>query len=136
MKYKIIPDLTSDVMFEAYGADIKELFANAAEALFSIICQPDRIGQADSRMIEASGNGYEDLLFNWLQELIAAVDIEVMFFSRFEILELDQNHVIARCYGEDAKPEKGGTVVKAVTNYGYKLEKTESGWIARVALDI
>ena len=36
MKYKFIDSLTSDVMFEAYGKTFKELFENAALALFSI----------------------------------------------------------------------------------------------------
>ena len=36
-KYKFIEGLTSDVMFEAYGKDLKELFSNAAEAMFSVI---------------------------------------------------------------------------------------------------
>ena len=39
MKYKILEDLTSDVMFEAYGKDLKEVFSNAAQALLSIICK-------------------------------------------------------------------------------------------------
>ena len=47
-KYRFIDDLTSDVMFEAYGKDLRELFENAAEALFSVICQVgevQRVGQ-------------------------------------------------------------------------------------------
>ena len=42
-KYKFIDDLTSDVLFEAYGKDLKELYANAAEAMFSIICQTEKV---------------------------------------------------------------------------------------------
>jgi len=42
-KYKIIDDLKSDVMFEAFGKNLKELFENAAEALFSIICDVSSI---------------------------------------------------------------------------------------------
>jgi len=33
-------------------------------------------------------------------------------------------------------PEKGETVVKAVLYYGFRLEKTEKGYKARVGLDI
>ena len=35
--------------------------------------------------VEVKGEDKEDLLFNWLQEIIAAVDIEEKFFSKFEI---------------------------------------------------
>ena len=37
MKYKFVEDLTSDVMYEAYGKDLKELFENAAKGMFHII---------------------------------------------------------------------------------------------------
>ena len=42
-KYKFLDDITSDVMFEAYGKDLKELFENAAEALFSVICKIKKV---------------------------------------------------------------------------------------------
>jgi SHS2 domain-containing protein len=135
-KYRFIEDLTSDVMFEAYGKDLRELFENAAEAMFSVICQPGKVGQGGSREVEVSGRDGKDLLHNWLQELIALVDTEGMFFSRFEIREISPTGLKATVYGEDASPEKGETVVKAVTYYKFKFEKTKSGYVARVSLDI
>ena len=87
MKYKFIDDLTSDVMFEAYGKDMKEVFENSAEAMFTVICQVDKVGQGKSRKVEVKGKDEKELLLNWLQELIALVDTEGMFFSRFEIKE-------------------------------------------------
>ena len=136
MKYRFVEDLTSDVLFEAYGKELKELFTNAALALFSVICQIDKIGDKEEKGIEVSADNLEDLLFNWLQELIAIVDTENLFFSRFEILELNDKHLKAKCYGEPAKPEKGGTVVKGVTYYKYKFEKVKEGYKVRVSLDI
>lgn len=136
MKYKFIEDLTSDVMFEAYGKDLKELFSNAAEALFSIICQIDKIEHKKTKEVEVKGKNLEDLMFNWLQELIVLVDTDEMFFSKFEILEINENRLKARCHGELIIPEKGETVVKSVTYYKYKFEKTKDGYRVRVALDI
>ncbi|MFH1445102.1 MAG: archease [Nanoarchaeota archaeon] len=136
MKYKFIEDLTSDVMFEAYGKDLKELFQNAAEAMFSVICQMDKVRPKKSMEIEAEANSKEELMIAWLQELIAAVDTKEMFFSKFEITEIDEKHIKAKVYGEDADPTKGETVVKAVTYYKYKLEKTPKGFVTRVSLDI
>ena len=135
-KYKFIEDLTSDVMFEAYGRDLKEVFTNAAEAMFSIICQTDKIKPEKAVDITAKAGSAKELMIDWLQELIAAVDTEEMFFSKFEILEIDENHIKAKIYGETVTPEKGETVVKAVTYYKYKFEKTDKGYLARVSLDI
>jgi SHS2 domain-containing protein len=136
MKYKFIEDLVSDVMFEAYGKDLPELFANAAMALFSVICQIDKVSQKEVREIEVSAENLEDLMFNWIQELIITVDTEGLFFSRFEITEIDEKHLKARCYGQEASPEFGETVVKAITYYKYKLERTKEGYKVRITLDI
>ena len=56
--------------------------------------------------------------------------------SKFKVKEIDEKHVIADCYGEPISHEKGGTVVKAVTMYKYKFEKTKQGYKVRVSLDI
>ena len=84
MKYKFVEDLTSDVMFEAYGRDLKELFENAAEALSSVIAQTSRLKENVVKDIMVEGDDVKDLMVNWLQELIARVDVEGLFFRRFE----------------------------------------------------
>jgi len=135
-KYRFIDDLTSDVMFEAYGKDLKEVFANAAEAMFTVISQIKKVKPEKSVEIEARAENASKLMIAWLQELIAAVDIQGMFFSKFEILEISEKRIKARCWGEKASQEKGETVVKAVTYYKFLFEKGEEGYRTRVALDI
>ena len=75
MKFKFIEDLTSDVMFEAYGKDLKELFVNSAVALFSVICKIDNVKASKEVLVSVKGSNLEELLINWLQKLIAIVDI-------------------------------------------------------------
>jgi len=136
MKYKFIDSLTSDVMFEAYGKTLKELYENAALALFSVICKIDQIEQKEFNEYTFKAKDAEGLMLNWLQGLIAIVDTEQKFFSKFEIVEIDETHLIAKCYGEPIKPELGETVVKAVTYYKYKFEQTKKGYKVTVSLDI
>ena len=59
-----------------------------------------------------------------------------MFFSKFEIEELEKNKIKAVAYGEPITPEKGETVVKAVTYHKFRLEETKDGLMATVSLDI
>ena len=135
-RYKFIEDLTSDVLYEAYGKDLKELFENAALALLSVICQIDKVKAEKAEEFEMKGEDLESTMFNWLQGIIAIVDTEGMFFSKVKVAEVDENHIRAKLYGEIAKPELGETVVKAVTYYKYKLEKTKEGYKVTVSLDI
>lgn len=135
-KYKFFDDMTSDVIFEAYGETLKDVFTNAAEAMFHFICKADQIETKEERKIEVEAETKEDLMVNWLQSLIAAVDIEEMFFSKFTITAISDTKLTAFIYGEPVSPEKGETVVKAVTYHQFKFEKTPEGYKARVSLDI
>jgi len=136
MKYKFIDDLTSDILFEAYGGGLKELFVNAASALFSVICQIEKIRPKLKREVEVRGEGIKDLMFNWLQELISLADLEGMFFSKFKVIKIDGKHLKAECYGEGITKGKGGTLVKGVTYHKFGVEKTKSGYKVTVSLDI
>lgn len=135
-KYKFLDNITSDVAYEAYGKDLKEVFENAALALFSIICKIDKVKADKKEKFEVKAEKAEDLMFNWLQSLIAIVDTEEMFFSKFDVKVIDETHLIAECYGEPIKPELGETVVKAVTMYKYKFEKIDNGYKVTVSVDI
>lgn len=137
MKYKFIDSITSDVLFEAYGKDLKELFENSAEALFSVICKIDKVKpvKKEKFQMKAEGN-IKDLMINWLHGLIAAAEVEEMFFSKFKVLEIDENHVIAEVFGEGISPKTGNTVVKAVTYHKFSLEKGKNGYVVSVTLDI
>jgi SHS2 domain-containing protein len=136
MKYKFIDDLTSDVVFEAYGKGLNELFENAAFALFSVICQVEKIKPEIEKGIEVEGKDVKDLMFNWLQKLIEVVDIDNLFLSKFKVKDIEKTRMKAVCQGEEANPEKGGTLVKAVTYYKFNLEKTKKGYKVTVSLDI
>ena len=135
-KYRFIDDLTSDVMFEAYGKDLKELFENAAGAMFTVICETRDVEADEFRDVEVTGKNAEELMMNWLTELIAMVDIEEMFFSRFEISEINEKDLKARVFGESTSREKGGTVVKAVTYHKYSIKKDKKGYSVSIVLDI
>ncbi len=141
-RYRIVEDLTSDVMFEAYGESLPEVLENAAEAMCSVICDLDSVEQKESRELEVRAETLKDLMVAWLQEVIATVDVEEMFFSRFEVLEVSGQDgsgpctMKARIWGEAMSPEKGGTVVKAVSYHKYLFEEGADGWKARVVLDI
>jgi len=135
-RFRFVDDLTSDVMFEAYGKDLKEVFENAAFALFNVMFQVGRIKPERKIEVSITADDVEELMISWLQELISRSEIEGMFFCKAEIHEIDEKHIRASVYGEPADPSKGETLVKAVTYYGFSFEKTDDGYRARVSLDI
>ncbi len=135
-QYKFIDKITSDVMFEAYGKTLAELFENSALAMFSVICDISQISTDRFIEVEVKGDSLEDLMVSWLQELIAFVDIHEMFFSRFEVEHADEKTIRAKIYGEPVTPEKAGVLVKGVTYYKLKVENEKGIYKATVSLDI
>jgi SHS2 domain-containing protein len=136
MKYKFIDIITSDVLYEAYGKSLKELFENSAEALASIQCKIAEVEAKEPRLIELKADSLDELMIAWLQQIIASVDTEEMFFSKFDVQDISEKKLKAEIWGESISPEKGGTVVKAVTYYKFKLEKIKDKFKATISLDI
>ena len=136
MKFKIIDEVTAEIGFESYGKNPKELFENSALALFTIMCDIKKVKPSRSEKISLKADNLQELMFSWLQQLIALVDIEEMFFSKFKINKINEKQLEATIYGEEVSPRKGKIVVKSVTNHRFKVEKNNKGYKATVVLDI
>ena len=60
----------------AYGADLKQLFANTARGLFSLITGLDAIAVKEKHKIQVNAPDREALLVNWLNELIYLCEVK------------------------------------------------------------
>ncbi len=135
-RFEVI-DHTADIGIAAYGADLKEAFANAAYALFSLMVDLDNVADAVCSEAEVTAENREDLLVAWLNELIYLFEVENVLFARFEIDELSETRLRASCYGEKIDPErhKIKMAVKAATYHMLKIEE-ERGYRVQVLFDI
>lgn len=124
-EYEYLDDLTSDVAFNAYGKTLKDVFVNSAKAISNIMFNSEKISSKNKIIIEVEGKDEKDLLYNWLQNIVAEVDIQGMFFSKFDILEITSTKLKAEVYGDDIDQSIQETVVKAITNYLFDLKKIE-----------
>ncbi len=128
---------TADVGIIAYGADMKEMFASAAKALFSLITELADIEEVVHRDIELTAPDQESLLVGWLNELIYLFDAEQIIFKRFDIAQLNDTHLKARSYGHkvDSSKHKLKTGVKAATYHMLKIDQSNGGKV-QVLFDI
>jgi SHS2 domain-containing protein len=133
-----IIDHTADVGIIAYGADVKELFSNAALALFSLIAEAAGVEEELHLNLKVRREDRDSLLVEWLNELIYLFDVKHILFSRFEITSLTHNELKATCYGEEFDPMKHKikTGVKAATYHMLKLDKNGDSYKAQIILDI
>ena len=130
-------DHTADVGIIAYGADLGQVFANAARALFSLITELDDVEEKLERDIKLSAPDRESLLVAWLNELICLFDTENILFRRFVINKLEDTRLVARSYGEkvDSTRHRLKTGVKAATYHMLEIGQ-DNGCRARVLFDI
>ena len=128
---------TADVGIIAYGADMKQAFANAARGLFSLITELDDVDEVLHRDIELTAADEESLLVDWLNELIYRFDTERMVFKRFDITRLNSTRLKARVYGErvDKSKHRLKVGVKATTYHMLKIDKGD-GYRVQVLFDI
>jgi len=129
---------TADVGIAAYGADLKEAFANAAYGLFSLMTDIDSVGDNVRRDVEVTADNREELLVAWLNELIYFFEVEGVLFSRFDIAELGEMKLKAACCGEHIDPRRHRIKmgVKAVTYHMTQVEEGDDGCRVQVLFDI
>ena len=133
-----IIDHTADVGVIAYGVDLKQLFSNAALALFSLVTEPESIRQELQRDVKIISEDKDSLLVEWLNELIYLFDAEHILFSRFDIERLTNDGLKASCYGENVDPlrHKIRIGVKAATYHMLKIDKDSNGYRVQIIFDI
>jgi SHS2 domain-containing protein len=99
LKFKPI-DHPSDVGIIAYGKTREELFENAAFGMFSLMANLDKVAPKQKLGIKIKGEDPENLLINWLNELIFNEDARKMLFKEFKIKKLTDKSLEAEVAGE------------------------------------
>ena len=143
MPYRYLDEIgTADIAFEATGRDLPELFRDAADATTNVMIDNiEAIQPREIRQIELSNEKLDMLLFDLLQELIFLKDAERLLLRIREVQIDDRDKIFlvkATAEGEtlDAERHHQRADVKAVTLHNFTVEQTDSGWKARVLLDI
>jgi SHS2 domain-containing protein len=143
MPYHYLEDIgTADIAFEATGRDLPELFIAAADATMNVMIDNlDAIESRETRQIELSSDKIDMLLFDFLQELIYFKDARRLLLRACEmqIDHKDEEYLLkAKVAGEqlDDTRHHQRADVKAVTLHCFSVQNHDSGWRARVLLDI
>ena len=133
-----ILDHTADMGIIAYGTDMKQLFSNAALALFSLITELDSVEEKMDFGLHVKSEGSDNLLVDWLNELIYCFDVKHVLVHRCEIESLTTGQLRATCHGENFDPAKHkiNRGIKAATYHMLRVERSSEGYEAQVILDI
>ncbi|MDO9527890.1 MAG: archease [Syntrophales bacterium] len=136
-RYKVF-DHTADLGLEIYGKDERELFSNAAFAIFDLTVDLHDVNASEVRRVSVRGSDREDLFVNYLREILYMLNGEGMLLKDFSIREISSRHLVGEVRGEAFNPERHSikTEIKAVTYHQVEVEKNKEGWKARVIFDV
>ena len=136
-KFKPI-DHPSDVGIIAYGADMRELFENAALGMFCLMADLSKVKAKVEVEVKVEAEDKETLLVNWLNELIFLEDSKRVIFKEFKISEMTEKLLNAKAYGEKIDPARHAVSrpVKAATYNQLEIKKEKDSWRARIVFDV
>jgi len=126
---------TADALVRVSGKDLSERFANAAYAMFDQITDVRKVKAKGEMKIMLEADSREQLLVDFLQELLFLNDTEDIVFSRFDV-KTDGKKLEALVWGEkfDEKRHSKRSVVKGVTYH--RLEFDDDKGTLTVLFDV
>lgn len=135
--YRLI-DHTADFGLEIYGRSPSDLFEQAAKALTDLLTDPAVLKKQRRHILDIEGSDWEDLLINWLRELLYLYSGENQFVAGVDIVSIEQTRLRAEVTADDYR--KGHheirNEIKAVTYHQIEVEAGDEGWRARVIFDV
>lgn len=137
MKYKLI-DHTADFGIEVTGNDQKDLFVNAALAMFDLIANPSPLVGKSEFDLHVQGSDRCDLMVNWLRELLYLWNGKEVLIKAVDILSISEKTLTASLQHDRFDPDihELKNEIKAVTYHQIKVEQNPEGWKATVIFDV
>jgi len=92
----------------------------------------------EERSIAVAGEDLEDLLVNFLREVLYLFNGERWVVIDCRPLQITNKHIVALLTGEPYSRAKHQVKmeIKAVTYHGLSIKKAKTGWVGRVICDV
>lgn len=131
---------TADIGIRAFGKDMNELFANAAYGLFNQLADLSQVTCAHEENIWLEANNLEELLIDWLNELLYLFSVKKCIFRQFSLRLQDDKKLTAVVKGIKADSpvfhKYIKSEVKAATYHGLRIEHKGNLYVAEVIFDV
>ncbi|MFW5852987.1 MAG: archease [Nanoarchaeota archaeon] len=131
---------TADIKFQARGKTFEEALENSAEATFHSICEGIKIEPVVKKEIAVSGKTKENLVHDFLEELLFFVDTESLLLSKIDGLSVKSDNEILKlsctAYFDNAKKYDVSGDIKSVTYSELLVQEESHETLIQVVLDI
>ncbi|MDZ4165910.1 MAG: archease [Smithellaceae bacterium] len=137
MKYRLFPH-PADLGVVIHGSSLAELFSHGAFAVYDLMTDLRLVAPRREMTIQAEGSDREDLLVNFLREVLYLYQGSQFLPCAFDILTLDETQVTAAFKGETYDPARHRMIreLKAATYCRLAIRQISGGWEATVVFDV
>lgn len=123
---------TADLALHFWAADLPDLFATAAQGMFSLFVVPaDRLSEI--KVLKLTALDVETLLVAWLNELLYLVEVEGLTYAAYTFAHLTPTQLEATLYGGPVLEYTG--YVKAATFHDLAVVVTPEGYETEIVFD-
>lgn len=132
-------DHTADIGMMAYGDTLARMFQNAAKGMVGIMFDVGEGGKERTLTVSLEHeDNTEQLLIDWLNELLFLIETEGLVMTRFEISEITGKALKAKVTGTpmDPKVHRYKTEIKSTTYHMLKIGRENDKYFGRILFDI
>ncbi len=138
-KYQFLEHI-ADAKFQAFGRSLEEAFVNAVYATVSLMWDREKIGRKIQQPVKVQGRDLEQLLVNFLEEILYLLDSQMFLLHSAEKIKIWreaemyvlEGHFFGDDYGKNYQPYGD---VKAIT-YNEMEIHTNDIFMVQVVVDV
>ncbi len=130
-------DHTADLRIEVQGLTLEELFFNAAAALSHLIGGDVAVSNYEYRVLKLEAPSLEELLVEWLRELLFEYQVNGKAFVEAEALHISDASLEAKVsFGRVSQDQVLQFEIKGVTYHGLKIVNRGGKYVVRIIFDV
>lgn len=136
-KYRVTTH-QSELAVRIVGDSQADLFANSAGALFDVMTDVNAIEVKEHIALEVEGSDRDDLMVNWIRELLYLYQGSGYLLKEFKIKAVNDTLVTADVSGEKVDPDRHEIKqeITAVAFHKSRMQKTGNQWTAKVIFEL
>jgi SHS2 domain-containing protein len=136
-KYRIMTR-SSDFSVKVLGKTQAEILANSGFALFDLMTDLEKVQVSDQFSLEVEGTDSDDLMVNWMRELLYAYQGSGYLLKEFHVIETREGYVRAEVKGEKFDPDRHEIQreIPGLVYHQCRMAKTGDQWTAQVTFEL
>ena len=134
-------DHRADIGVRAFGPTVESAFIQAARGMFAVMVELDAVRSVESHDVALASAMLDELLVDWLSDLLAQKDLNGLVFGQFEVSIRDGANgwrLAGRALGErlDRGRHDPRAEVKGISHLGLSVQCERDRWTACAVFDV